>query len=262
MTPSPPPCPPTQLVRDEKTYRAAQRTYHLHVGFQRSDCDPCLYKIQKGNDYLWLCVYVDDLTFAATSKKFRDHIFKIIQGEFNITDTGDLTWILNTNISQNLEEGSVTISQKVYIDDTVRIFFPNGIPKTSGRTTPCDPTIKDLEPLAEGEMVDQRYRSGVGKLVWLVSISRPDVAYAHSMLARHNQGGGERHMQHLLKAIAYLGRTSHYKITYGKKNFPEFCKMIENHSDFKTAVSSTQKPSSALPMHPMEENVPWQACYL
>ena len=217
-------------------WEARLMKFLISIGFQRSDCDPCLYKIQKGNDYLWLCVYVDDLTFAATSKKFRDHIFKIIQGEFNITDTGDLTWILNTNISQNLEEGSVTISQKVYIDDTVRIFFPNGIPKTSGRTTPCDPTIKDLEPLAEGEMVDQRYRSGVGKLVWLVSISRPDVAYAHSMLARHNQGGGERHMQHLLKAIAYLGRTSHYKITYGKKNFPEFCKMIENHSDFKTAV--------------------------
>ena len=118
------------------------------IGFERSDCDPCLYKIQKGNDYLWLCVYVDDLTFASTTKEFRDHIFKIIQGEFNITDTGELKWILNTNVSQNLEEGTVTISQQVYIDDTVRIFFPNGIPKTSGRTVPCDPTIKDLEPLA------------------------------------------------------------------------------------------------------------------
>ena len=28
---SPPPCPPAQLVRDEKTYRAAQRTYLLDI---------------------------------------------------------------------------------------------------------------------------------------------------------------------------------------------------------------------------------------
>ena len=206
------------------------------LGFTRSQCDPCLYKIQKGGNYLWLCVYVDDLTFASTTREFRDYIFKAIQEEFKITDTGDLTWILNTNISQDLEKGTVTISQKVYIEDTVRTFFPEGVPKTTGRTTPCDPTIADLEKLAEGEMVDPRFRSGVGKLVWLVAISRPDMAYAHSMLARHNQGGGERHMQHLMKAFAYLGRTSHYKLTYGRDNFPTLCKLIEAHSDFRTAV--------------------------
>ena len=85
-------------------------------------------------------------------------------------------------------------------------------------------------------MVDPRYRFGVGKLVWLVAISRPDVAFAHSMLARHNQGGGERHMQHLMKAFAYLGRTSHYKLTYGRDNFPTMCKFIESHCDFRTSV--------------------------
>ena len=206
------------------------------MGFERSQCDPCLYKIKKGNDYLWLCVYVDDLTFASTTKEFRNHIFKIIQEEFNITDTGNLTWILNTNISQDLEKGNVTVSQKVYIEDTVRAFFPSGVPKVTGRTVPCDPSISDLAPLATGEMIDPRYRSGVGKLVWLVAISRPDVAYAHSMLARHNQGGGERHMQHLMKAFAYLGRTSHYKLTYGKDNFPTMCKFIESHCDLRTSV--------------------------
>ena len=131
------------------------------MGFERSQCDPCLYKIKKGNDYLWLCVYVDDLTFASTTKEFRNHIFKIIQEEFNITDTGNLTWILNTNISQDLEKGNVTVSQKVYIEDTVRIFFPSGVPKVTGRTVPCDPSISDLAPLATGEMIDPRYRSGV-----------------------------------------------------------------------------------------------------
>ena len=206
------------------------------MGFERSQCDPCLYKIQKGNDYLWLCVYVDDLTFASTTKEFRNHVFKTIQEEFNIIDTGNLTWILNTNISQDLEKGNVTVSQKVYIEDTVRTYFPDGVPKVNGRTTPCDPSISDLAPLADGEMIDPRYRSMVGKLVWLVAISRPDMAFAHSMLARHNQGGGERHMKHLMKAFAYLGRTAHYKLTYGRDNFPTMCKMIEAHSDFRTTV--------------------------
>ena len=69
-----------------------------------------------------------------------------------------------------------------------------------------------------------------------MAISRPDVAYAHSMLARHNQGGGERHMTQLLKVFAYLGRTSHYKIVYGKQGFANLCNIIKNNSDFKTEI--------------------------
>ena len=74
----------------------------------------------------------------------------------------------------------------------------------------------------------------MGKLVWLTGISRPDVAYAHSMLARHNNGGGERHMKYLLKVFEYLGRTSHYKIVYSKANYQKLCEFIETHSLFKT----------------------------
>ena len=208
----------------------------LDMGFERSDADPCLYKITRGGDKLILCVYVDDLCFASSSDAFRKIILDEISASFKLKDTGNLTWMLNTNINQNLAAGSVSISQKIYIDDATATFFPEGIPKTSERVMPTDEALVNLAPLSEGEMIDPRYRSGVGKLVWLVAISRPDVAYAHSMLARHNQGGGERHMASLIKVFRYLARTSHFKIEYGKKNFKGLCSMIEENSEFKTSV--------------------------
>ena len=53
------------------------------LGFQRCEWDPCLYKIAQGGDYLFLCVYVDDLIFAASSKEYREHIFNKICNVFN-----------------------------------------------------------------------------------------------------------------------------------------------------------------------------------
>ena len=206
----------------------------LKLGFARCEYDPCLFKIHEGPNLLLLCVYVDDLCFASSSDEYRAKIFAQLTKTFQLTDTGDLTWILNTNISQDLAAGTVSVSQKTYIEEAVRKFFPNGLPEKNGRLIPCDESISSLEPLGEGEMIDPSYRSGVGMLVWLTSISRPDVAYTHSMLARHNCGGGERHMKHLLKVFEYLGRTSHYKITYGKESFEKICKSIQNHSKFQT----------------------------
>ena len=43
-------------------------------------------------------------------------------------------------------------------------------------------------------------------------------------------------MKHLLKVYEYLGRTSHYQITYGKACFPTLCKLIGDHSQFKTEI--------------------------
>ena len=207
------------------------------MGFVRSNSDPCLHVIRKGKDLLILCVYVDDLIFASSSDGFRKHIFDQLAATFQIKDTGPLTWMLNTNISQDLKARTVSISQKLYIEDCVKTFFPEGVPKEgSKRVTPCDEDISTLEPLADGELIDPQYRSGVGKLVWLVAISRPDVAYVHSMLARHNQAAGKRHMQALLKVFAYLGRTSHYKITYGPQQYQALNTFIETHSQFKASV--------------------------
>mgnify|MGYP006253645981 FL=1 len=85
-------------------------------------------------------------------------------------------------------------------------------------------------------MIDPLYRQGVGKLVWLVSISRPDLAYTLSMLSRHCQAAGKRHMEHLMRALAYVGRTSGFKITYSKDRLRKLWGLFESTSSFKGDV--------------------------
>ena len=47
----------------------------LKTGFKRCEYDPCLFKIQEGGDFMFLCVYVDDLCFATSSDAYRKKIF-------------------------------------------------------------------------------------------------------------------------------------------------------------------------------------------
>ena len=128
---------------------------------------------------------------------------------FELKDTGDLTWIFGTAIHQNIEKGYVTISQKLYAEDTITQLkdMIDKLATTRSRTVPCSDEISSLEILQEGEMVEPEYRSILGKLGWMNMISRPDPAFVYSMLSRHAAKGGKRHMISMANALKYLPKT-------------------------------------------------------
>ena len=81
------------------------------------------------------------------------------------------------------------------------------------RVNPASETLIKLEPGDTGNP-NLLYRKGVGMLAWLVAISRPDLAYTQSMLARYSGCGGENHLKCLVHAVQYLQRTKSYSLTY------------------------------------------------
>ena len=85
------------------------------------------------------------------------------------------------------------------------------------RVTPCNDEILALEPLKEGETIHPDYRPVIGKLGWLSIISRPDIAYAYSMLAKFAATGTPRHYRLVIAVIKYLRRTRKYEIRYGEE---------------------------------------------
>jgi hypothetical protein len=64
-------------------------------------------------------------------------------------------------------------------------------------------------------------------------MTRPDVAFAQSILARFSSGGGEAHMEKLRDVIRYLVLTKHYTITYQKGHSEALMSLLEKHSDLR-----------------------------
>ena len=209
-------------------------TEKLH--FARCDQDPSFYR--KSDPLILLAVYVDDLIIATPSGQQRQDIISEVSAEFEIKDNGKLTWVLGTNIKQDLMAGSVSMNNTLYIEDCVRellgeCYLTDKSPKTP--VVPCNETILELEEPNPDNKIDPKYRSALGKLGWVTQTSRPDVAYAYSVLSRYASCGGEAHMAHLLHVFKYLARTKGYALRWAKEN-TELTAHIHAHSAFDTRI--------------------------
>ena len=59
------------------------------------------------------------------------------------------------------------------------------------------------------------YREAVGALIWVATVTRPDLAYAVHTLAKFGDNLGPTHWKAVLKALQYLRRTGDLGGTYG-----------------------------------------------
>ena len=113
----------------------------------------------------------------------------------------------------------------------MQTFLPNEMSDKKFTSLPCNDQILLLDNQTSASDIDPLYRRGVGKLNWLVSVSRPDLAYTLSILGRFNNCGGAPHMVALYKAMRYAYGTRHYKLTFGAGRGTELFKSISSHCD-------------------------------
>ena len=224
------------LKQSAARWEARLCKFLLESGFTRCDVDPCLYLLRRGEVYLFLAVYVDDLIIASSCDDLRANVLATLRKEFEITDTGPLTWVLGSSVTQDLDAGTVSLCQKLYIDDMAKVLLPDDADATKG--TRVNPAADELTHLVPGDpdKFDPLYRKGVGMLAWLVAISRPDIAYVQSILARFSACGGETHLKCLQHAVRYLVRTKGYAITYRKHDSGALSAMLVEHSKFRPEV--------------------------
>ena len=203
------------------------------LGGAQCEVDPCMWVIKREGRILLIAIYVDDVVFATNSPTFRDGIVSQLKESYNVVDQGELTWIFGTAIKQNLDAGTVQINQGMYIEDLVRQYTPDQV---KGRAVPCSPDIYDLQNLPEGEMLHPQYRTIIGQLMWVSIISRPDIAFAVSYLARFNAKGTQLHFDWALRVVSYLKVTMDKTITYRRETDGQLTEHLLAHSELKEFV--------------------------
>ena len=211
------------------------------IGFCRCDYDPCLFRMTAEAEIIYIGVYVDDLIIASSTDQLRESVVDSLKQAFEVKDTGLLTWILGSAIHQDLVNDTVSLDQLLYIEDIMQTFLPEEIksPK-KGRSLPCNETILHLTNDTKPQDVHPLYRKIVGKLLWLVMVSRFDLAFAVSVLGRFNACGGAPHMEVALQVVRYAYCTRHFKVTYGPgRSTPLFNSILKNSGLKEEALSET-----------------------
>ena len=196
--------------------------YLRSLGFVPSKADPCLYvRIENDGSSSYIALFVDDLVIATKSIEEMSNIKKELGSRYNMKDLGELQEILGMKVTRNLDKGTITLSQEKYALDILEKF---NMSKARPASTPMAPGValsKQQAPSNEEEVALAKkfpYREIVGSLMYLMTSTRPDIAYAVGQLSRFNDCHGPAHHAAANHLLRYLCGTYNKGITFGQHN--------------------------------------------
>jgi hypothetical protein len=208
----------------------AGRQWYLHlkakleeIGFKKSLFDECLF--YRGR--VMYSLYTDDsILTAPTDEELDQAIEDMSNAGLELTVEGILEDFLGVNIKK-LDDGSYELTQPRLIDSILEEVFgsdplpsPKAIPMASSKVLSRHHGSPDYEGRYEMRRI-------VGKLNFLASSTRPDIAYATHQIARFVSAPKAEHG----KAVEWLAR---YLLGTRKQGYlinPDDSKSVEIHVD-------------------------------
>src|SRR5271169_809056 len=93
------------------------------LGYSRfNNIDHCVYLRQRGDDFTFIAVWVDDLLFVSSSPDSLSAAKKEITSEFEATDQGDPRLLLSIEIIRNRNVSKIKISQGQFLRKVLSCF--------------------------------------------------------------------------------------------------------------------------------------------
>ncbi|CAI7812579.1 unnamed protein product [Closterium sp. NIES-53] len=185
------------------------RTTIATLGFAPSTADPSLFlRTDTTLPPFYVLLYVDDLVFATADTKALAHVKSELQKRHTCTDLGELTSYLGLRITRDRAQRTITLTQSHMVQQVLQRFgftysSPQSTPQPTGHSLSAQPSDECVEPSGP-------YPKLVGCLMYLMTCTRPDLAYPLSLLARYVAPSRHRkvHWDATKRVLRYLCSTS------------------------------------------------------
>lgn len=195
----------------------------LKKGFTQNVADSCLFMRKIGDKKIIIALYVDDGLVATTDKALANQFLKELGDTLKIT-VKPASYYLGLEIAK-LTDGSITITQQSY---TKKILERFGMSE-------CNPISTPIEKTSETGKVEEKepeekfpYREAVGALAYLMTGTRPDIAYAVGVVSRKLENPTQADWLKVKRIFRYLKGTASYGIKYTGDSTKA---IIEGYSD-------------------------------
>ena len=174
-------------------------------GYIRSNIDKCLFSKNVGGVISHLAIYVDDVLIVSNSDEEVDTITRALEKRFgSITvQEGETMSFVGIEIITDAA-GNTRLRQRGYIMDTLNHF---GVQDDQKAEYPCAGNIMEPANPSEEDCDVVTYKSGVMKLMYLSTRTRPDIAFAVSALACRAERPKVSDWERLVHLARYLNGT-------------------------------------------------------
>ncbi|CAI7851538.1 unnamed protein product [Closterium sp. NIES-54] len=233
------------------------RTTLAALGFALSTADPSLFlRTDTSLPPIYILVYVDDLVFATADTAGLAHVKSELQKRHTCTDLGELRSYIGLQITRNRARRTITLTQSHMVQQVLQRF---DFTYSSPQATPL-PTRHSLSALPSDESVESSspYPELVGCLMYLMTCTRPNLAYPLTILARYVAPGRHRpeHMAVAKRVLRYLCSTSGMGLVIGGRS-PV---VLTGHTDASWADDqATQRSSQGYTFSLGSGSVSWRA---
>ncbi|CAI7857555.1 unnamed protein product [Closterium sp. NIES-53] len=184
------------------------------LGFQPSSADSSLF-VRRGSTPFLVLVYVDDLVFATADRVALADVKREVQKRHTCTDLSELRHYLGLQITTDRATRTMTLSQSHMVQQVLQRFE---LQHSTVQGTPLAVDHRLTGPFPN-EPFDPSgpYAELVGCLMYLMTCTRPDLAFPLSILARFVALGRHRpvHWISAVRVAKYLATTSGVGLVLG-----------------------------------------------
>ena len=166
-------------------------------GYRQSNADHTLFYKHRNGKSTILVVYVDDIVITGDDEPEITRLKKALAKSFEVKDLGFLHYFLGIEVAYGAQ--GIYLSQRKYVLDLL----------TEVGMLNCKPAVTPIEQnhritADAGKPIDKhKYQRLVGRLIYL-SHTRPDIAYAVSIVSRYMHDPRTGHMEVVSRILRYL----------------------------------------------------------
>lgn len=213
-------------------------------GLTQNDADPCIYQ----NTNLTLGIYVDDSLVTASTRDDISAFFTFLSSKYQHKPDNIVASFLGLDITQDPDTLVITLSAYTYCENLMKEY--SILPERTVLPT-------DLGSLAEQYKEDDQhsYRSIIGKLQFIATHLRYDIACYVSLLAQFSGKANETNIHAAKKLLTYVVRTRDFKISYRHEPHPR----IVAYSDASYASDHGRKSRSGYIVFHQGNIVSWRS---
>lgn len=181
-----------------------------------------------------LIIYVDDMILTGSDTFEIKELKKYLSREFEMKELGDLKYFLGIEVIRSHQ--SIFLSQRKYVLD---LLADTGMLDCKPTETPIEENHKLRENPSDVPANKERYQRLEGRLIYL-SHTRPDIAYAVSVINQFMHTPNERHMNAVNRVIRYLKNAPRKGIMFAKNGHLD----IKGYTDSDWARDNSDRRST------------------
>ena len=180
------------------------------MGFKPISADKCIFIRVVGNELAILALYVDDILVLTKTEALMKQIKDQIKKAFKIKDSGEVKRILGIQVHRT--KNGLFIEQSQYARKVLQEYEMD-------QCTPVATPMDGYESIQPGqpdeERTDQRaYQRRIGSLMYLMTGTRPDLAFAIGKLSQFCHDPTVRHANAVNRVLKYVAGTTDYGILF------------------------------------------------